>query len=111
MDLLEITVLFSLFLTVSIISISKIFRQISRIKLMVLAVGLFPVAAVIIWFFGIIWINSSYCTDWNSCDSGGMLALTIDVIVLTVLSFVISVPVSFCVTWIVKLPWPTIPKS
>jgi hypothetical protein len=102
MDLLQVAVLFALILTFLIIIVAKISKKMSRKTLMLLALGFVPALGFVTWIIGIIWINSSFCTDINICDSGGMLALTLDIFVLTVLSFVVSLPVSFCVSWIVK---------
>jgi hypothetical protein len=102
MNLLQISVLFALILTFLTIIVAKIFRKMSRKTLMLLALGFTPALGFAAWIIGIIWINSSFCTDINICDSGGMLALTLDIFVFTVLSFVVSYPVSFCVGWVVK---------
>ncbi|WP_417616130.1 hypothetical protein [Parasphingorhabdus sp.] len=65
-------------LTIAIIEIAKRLKpDINLAWLPFLASLPIPGLCVIYWLFGLWWIQSEYCTDIDTCDSGGMLAMSV----------------------------------
>lgn len=47
-----------------------------------------PGIAVVLWFMGLAYINSSLCTPIENCDGGGMLAFTANIVVLSFIGII-----------------------